>query len=227
MKATTKISWTIYYTLDGTLPGNSSPVYSTPISISSTTTIMAIGAAPGYPGSNVALATYSILLPTAPLPTFSPLPYTFSSPQSVKLSNTANLPMYYTLDGSIPTTNSTLYTGPIQVTMNTTINAISAGYGYLTSVIATGVFLIQASTPTFSPSSGTYYTAQNMTTSDAISGATIYYTTNGAGPTTSSTPCANPCSAPVSVTTTLKAIAAGKGISQSSVRVASYTITGQ
>jgi len=215
---------TIYYTLDGTLPGNSSPVYSAPIPISTTTTILAMGVAQGYPRSTAALATYSIVLPTAPPPAFLPTPSTFSSPQSVKLSNTAGLPMYYTTDGSVPTVSSTLYSGLIQVTMNTTINAISAGYGYLTSAVASGVFLIQGPTPTFSPSSGTFNAAQNVTISDAISGATFYYTTNGMTPTTSSTPCGNPCTLTVSTTETVKAIASGGGYAASNIGLATYTI---
>ena len=215
---------TIYYTTDGTLPTRSSPVYSAPIPISTTTSFRAFATYPGYPESNVALATYSIVLPLAPAPAFSPTPSTFSSPQSVKLSNTASLPMYYTIDGSTPTTSSTPYSAPIPVSKNTTINAITAAYGYLTSSVSSGIYSIQAPTPTITPASGTYYTTLTVTISDTVSGATIYYTTNGTAPTTSSTSCPNPCALTVPTTTTVKAIASGGGYAASSVAVATYTI---
>jgi hypothetical protein len=44
-----------------------------------------------------------------------------------------------------------------------------------------------AATPTFSVAAGTYPAAQMVTISDATTGATIYYTTNGSAPTASST----------------------------------------
>jgi len=215
---------TIYYTLDGTLPTIHSPVYAAPIQLSTTTTINAIATFTGLPQSADAFGTYSILLPTAPAPLFSPVPSTYSSAQSVKLSNTANLPMFYTTDGSTPSTSSIPYTAPINVATNTTIKALTAAYGYLASGISTGVYLIQAPTPTFTPNSGTYSSTQNVTISDTASAATIYYTTNGTAPTTSSTACANPCAVSVSTTTTLKAMASGGGYTNSNIAVATYTI---
>ena len=215
---------TIYYTTDGTLPTRHSAVFSGPISVSAGTSIYALATYPGYPQSNVALAAYSILLPQAPAPLFSPPPNVYASPQSVKLSNTANLPMYYTTDGSTPTTGSTPYSTPISVTQNTTINAITAAYGYLTSTVSTGTYQIQAPVPTFSPAAGTYYAPQTVKITDTVSAATIYYTTNGTFPSTSSSSCANPCTLTISTTTTVKAIAAGGGYASSNVGVAAYTI---
>lgn len=215
---------TIYYTTDGSMPNTNSPVYTTPIQIASSTTIRAIATYPGYPRSTVALGQYSIVLPTAPPPTFSPAPSIFTSPISVKLSNIANLSMYFTVDGSTPTTNSPLYTAPIAVTKNTTINAITAASGYLTSSVSSGYFQIQDPAPTFSPRSGTYYAAQTVVISDTNSGTTINYTTDGTIPTTSSASCANPCMLTIATTTTIKAIASGGGYATSSVSVATYTI---
>ena len=78
-------------------------------------------------------------------------------------------------------------------------------------------------TPTFSPAAGTYSSAQNVTISTTTEDATIYYTTNGVDPTTSSSVYNAPIT--VSETTTIKAIASAKGYNNSSIATAAYTIT--
>ena len=75
--------------------------------------------------------------------------------------------------------------------------------------------------PTFSPAGGTYTSAQNVTIT-AVDGATIYYTTDGDTPTTSSTQYTGAIS--IASTTTLKAIAVKDGVS-STVTSATYTIS--
>jgi hypothetical protein len=50
----------IYYTTDGTTPTTSSPVYSTPITVSSTETLKADATATGYVRSAVTSGTYTI-----------------------------------------------------------------------------------------------------------------------------------------------------------------------
>ena len=77
-------------------------------------------------------------------------------------------------------------------------------------------------TPTFSPAAGTYTQAQNVSISCATEGATIYYTTNGNDPTTSSSVYSTPLT--ISQTTTVKAIAVKDGYDDSSVASATYTI---
>lgn len=76
-------------------------------------------------------------------------------------------------------------------------------------------------TPTFSPAAGTYTSAQSVTISCATAGSTIYYTTDGTTPTSSSTVYSSAVS--ISSSCTLKAIAK-KGSDYSSVASASYTI---
>ena len=74
--------------------------------------------------------------------------------------------------------------------------------------------------PTFTPGSGTFVTSQLVTIS-AASGATIYYTTDGSTPTTSSPVYHNPIT--VTATTTVNAIAVGSGLTASPVATATYT----
>ncbi len=50
----------IHYTLDGSTPTETSPTYSTPITVSTTTTIKAISVVSGYENSSVAEALYTI-----------------------------------------------------------------------------------------------------------------------------------------------------------------------
>jgi glucosylceramidase len=134
---------TIYYTTDGSTPTTASKVYSTPITVSNTTTLNAIATAAGYNTSTVATATYTISLPAAATPTFSPAPGTYPSAQSVTLSDATNgATVYYTTDGSTPTTSSAKYASPISVTANTAIQAIATASGYAQSATATGAYVL-------------------------------------------------------------------------------------
>ena len=57
-------------------------------------------------------------------PTFSPVAGTYSSPQSVTIQcATIGATIRYTTDGSTPSSSSTLYSGPIMVSVTTTIKA--------------------------------------------------------------------------------------------------------
>jgi len=60
--STTDVTATIHYTIDGTTPTNASPVYSGPVSVSSTTVLRAIGVSsdPNTPNSFTATNTYFI-----------------------------------------------------------------------------------------------------------------------------------------------------------------------
>jgi glycosidase len=80
----------------------------------------------------------------------------------------------------------------------------------------------QAATPAFSVSAGSYTTLQSVALSDSTGGASIYYTTDGTTPSTSSTLYAAPI--PLAATTTLEALATASGYNNSSVAMAKYTI---
>ena len=83
-----------------------------------------------------------------------------------------------------------------------------------------------AATPAFWPVPGSYsqtQAGQTVTLTDSSSGATIYYTTDGTTPTTSSTKYSGALT--VSSTTTIQAIAAGPAYSASAVASGTYTLT--
>lgn len=176
-------------------------------------------------GANITGVDFTATQLTTATPTFSPGGGDYSSAQSVSLScSTSGASIYYTLNGTVPTTSSTLYTGPIEVSGNTTINAIAAASGYLNSSEASATYVLQVSTPTFSPSGGTYSGAQTVTISCATSGATIHFTTDNSVPTTSSAVYSSPIT--VSSSQTVKALAVHSGLTNSAVGSASYVIDG-
>ncbi len=75
--------------------------------------------------------------------------------------------------------------------------------------------------PTFTPTAGAYTSAQSVSLSCETTGATIYYTTDGSDPTSSSTKYTSPIN--VSSTTTIKAIAIN-GDNKSQIVSAVYAI---
>ena len=78
---------------------------------------------------------------TAATPTFTPSPGFYTSPVTVSISSeTANASIYYTTDGTVPTTSSTLYTTPISLNQTTTVKAIATAAGYTNSPAATATY---------------------------------------------------------------------------------------
>ena len=82
-------------------------------------------------------------------PTFSPAAGTYYEAQEITINcATADATVYYTLDGSDPTPNSTVYTEPFVLSENTTVKAIAVKEGYEDSEIAEAeyVFILDAVT---------------------------------------------------------------------------------
>jgi len=82
----------------------------------------------------------------------------------------------------------------------------------------------KVATPTLTPGTGTYGSAQNVTVSCSTSGATIHYTTNGVDPTEADAVVASGGTVLVDRTLTLKAKAWKPGTSPSGVAQAVYTL---
>lgn len=76
----------------------------------------------------------------ADTPTFIPTPGTYTDTQSVTI--TSNAPLFYTTDGSTPTTASTPYTGPVSVAASKTVKAVASGGGLAASPIGSAAYVI-------------------------------------------------------------------------------------
>lgn len=159
-------------------------------------------------------------------PTFSPAAGSYGPSQSVTLSSqTRNAKIYYTTNGTTPTTGSTLYSSPITVSSTETVKAIAVTTGTHNSPVTSALYTINGAvaTPTFSPVAGAYVGAQVVTVSSTTAGATFYYTTNGTTPTRSSTLYSGPIT--VSVSETVKVLGIKTNFSDSAIASAAYTIS--
>jgi len=132
---------TIHYTTDGSTPTASSTTYTSPITVSVSETVKTIGVETGWTNSAVGSAAYTLMVAT---PTFSPGAGTYSSAQTVTISDlTAGATIHYTTDGSTPTASSTTYSAPINVSISETVQAIG--------VLSVGPPVQSARRPTPSP----------------------------------------------------------------------------
>src|SRR6266568_62221 len=218
---------TIHYTIDGSTPTTSSPFYGGAPTFTQTTTLKAMAAASGMTNSGVASATYTVQQQVA-TPAFSPGGGTYTGSVTVTINDASSgATIYYTTNGSTPTTSSVVYTGALTFTQTTTLKAMAAASGMTNSGVANATYTVQqqVATPTFSPGGGTYTGSVTVSINDASSGATIYYTTNGSTPTTSSAVYSGALT--FTQTTTLKAMAAASGMTNSGVANATYTVQQQ
>jgi hypothetical protein len=121
--------------------------------------------------------------PVAAAPTFSPSSGTFTAAQKVTLtSSTPGATIYYTTNGSTPTTSSTKYTGAIAVSSTQTIKAIATASGYAASPVASATYTILiATTTTLTSSPNPSTSGQSVTFTAIVKGA------SGATPTGSVT----------------------------------------
>lgn len=176
---------TIYYTTDGTTPTNLSNKYSASISINKDTTLKMIAIYKNFAQSEVVTYkyTFACVSPTANYESGK----SFSKETSIKLATKEkNAIIYYTIDGKKPTIKSKKYTGPITISKDTVIKAISIVTGKKNSEVVTLYYYVSADTPTSNSSSGTYASSLHIKLKTATKGATIYYTTNGKIPTNKS-----------------------------------------
>jgi hypothetical protein len=125
-----------------------------------TTTIEATAVASGSSQSAIVTATYVVAQAVTAAPTFNPAGGTYTTTQSVSLNDsTAGAVIYYTTDGTTPTTSSTVYSTPIAVTASGTVNAIALAPNTQASSVATAAYMIQSAGTTINFPNGFSSTA--------------------------------------------------------------------
>jgi hypothetical protein len=232
--SSTQTSVTIYYTIDGTVPKSTSQIYTVPIDVTTSIKLTALAVDPIRFGPSKPTSGYYEIgtqLPKAEAPTFTPAPNTFTKPQKVTISSTqSGVSIYYTTDGTPPTTASTKYYGPIDVVTSMKLSAIAVYHNRLSpSDPTSGYYVInaqQVAKPTLSPtpSTTTPFTAPvTVTISCATPNAIIRYTTTGTAPTANSPVYNGPFT--VSATTKVEARAFLVGSLDSDPAVGYYVIS--
>jgi hypothetical protein len=177
--------------------------------------------------SAVATATYTIEEPAA-TPQFSVPSGTYTSPQTVMITDAIpTATIYYTTNGTVPSTSSAKYTAPITVSATETIIAIAYAAGFGPSKVAMAAYTIAlpiAATPVITPIAGMYPAAQLITITDATPGAVIYYSGNRLPQAIASDEFTHAIEIRASVT--IEAFAVAPGYTNSAVATAAYTLVG-
>lgn len=172
----------IYYTLDGSTPTTNSAIYTGPVTIDGGVTLSAFATAGGYLNSTTRSVFYQLVQTATPVysPPLGPIVYG----NSISIScATPNAVIYYTADGTTPTTNSAVYSTPQPVYSDVTLSAFAVTPGYLNSVVQSVFYTLpQATTPTLSPSAGPLMNGSLISISSATSNAIIRYTLDGSDP---------------------------------------------
>ena len=200
----------IHYTTDGvTVPSSSvGTEYTGPFDVSSTVTIKAIATKTGYGPSEIVTVSFSqVATPT--------IQNNGSNAISIT-SDTEGATIYYTTDGTTPTTASTPYTGPLTENVSgVTINAIAVKEGLINSTVGSGSVTLKCAKPVIIRSGDPGNYSVTISCAFPTTGVTIYYSINEEGDPaiTGDVYSNNPI--PVSIGDVVRAIAKASGYDDS------------
>ncbi|MBW2053605.1 MAG: zinc-ribbon domain-containing protein, partial [Deltaproteobacteria bacterium] len=217
----------IHYTTDENEPTKTMAAYKEPIEISKSTYLFARAFKKGWESSELVTGYYEIT-DKVETPAFSIKRGTYTTPQKVKIScPTSEARIHYTIDGTVPNTDSLLYSGPLKIKETTMLTARAFRDTWAPSDIAVTSYKITGtlSTPAFSVKPGKYIAAQQVVISCATPEAEIYYTIDGTYPAENSIPYTQPVHLKKSAV--IKARALLTDWEPSEVAEAKYHITGR
>lgn len=139
---------------------------------------------------NQTVQSQVIILPTA---LANPIGGLYNTNQNVTLNMNVPGTIYYTLDGSDPTTSSSIYVTPININISMVLKYLAVDLAGDQSHVYTENYTIDTVPPTASadPTAGLYNSTKIVTLNMNEHG-TIYYTLDGSDPNTSSLVYINP-----------------------------------
>ena len=221
----------IYYTTDGSTPtensasGNAVTITGDP---GENVIVMAIAIAEGTERSiSSATFTYTIMDKLAAPSASVPDGAVFTSEGEVALTAETGR-IYYTTDGTDPTTASSLYRTPILIDESVTLKAITVADDYEQSDVSTYTygFADQVATPVANYASGELEVGTTVTFSCETEGATIYYRTDGVDPDPSRVQELEVYTGPIAVSRamTFKVIAVMDHMQDSRILTVGYTV---
>ena len=199
---------TIYYTLDGSTPTMQSNTYVMPVTLTQNGVVRAVAVEGSLQMSEE--ATYKVDWFQV-----EPVSIVFSNLQVTLSTATPNARIYYTTDGTTPTSQSMLYESPFSVTTSCTVKAIALKDNYNPSDITSEYIDLENVTcaaPVLS------IVNHVLTITDQTEDASVYYTLDGSAPTIQSMP----YTGPVTLTRNciIRAIAMKEGYRQSEESIA-------
>lgn len=142
----------IFYQAYGAIPTNGFVPYTGPFPLEGNglATIQAYATASGYQQSQYALANLTANFPAAATPVISPAAGSYSAAQPVTITDSSpGATIYYTTNGTYPSTASNVYAGPIAVSSSEVVVAKAIGPGYAWSAVASAQFNIASSSSSF------------------------------------------------------------------------------
>ena len=181
----------IYYTTDGSNPlpyaSGSTRLYSEPISVGQKVMVKALAYVKEYPEQITYEKEFALGKVNRPTAVSSEgTPFNWSGNSVTLFTETDGAEIRYTLDGSEPTKNSKLYTGPFTIDDTTTIKAKAFKTDWFDSATATATFTREwytVETPVIEPTEAEFANvSQEVSIACATDGAAIYYTTDGSDP---------------------------------------------
>ena len=201
--------------------------YTSALTVSSSSTLKAIGIVSGQTQSDVVSAEYTL---KTNAPVAVPVAGTYNRYITVTLASaTTGATIYYTLDGTDPTTSSTVYSAGFKLTEPTTVKALATYSNWNTSDITTAVYDVETpQVPVFSVAAGTYSTIQSVELTCPTLGVAIYYTIDGTDPSpdTVTYPSSILYTSAIAVATsvTIKAVAVAGGDARSDIVSSAYVL---